>query len=93
MSIETIKAEVRGLLAQANLKFRDAERLVAGGTDRERVDAAGQLVFLKRHKHELEARMRELDNVPEGVASTVFQWFKEDWVILLQRLEMWMESR
>ena len=92
MSIEPLKHEVRDLLAQANDKIQQAEQKLAGGTGDQRVHAAGQLVFLKRQKDELETRLRELDHSPDEVSRTVIQWIKEDWMILMQRLESWIET-
>jgi hypothetical protein len=93
MSIEGIKGEVRGLLAQVNDKIQQAERRLAAGTGEQRVHAAGELVFLKRQKDELETRTRELDHSPDGASRTVIEWIKEDWMILMQRLENWIETR
>jgi hypothetical protein len=92
MSIEPIKAELLGMLAQANSKIKEAEALRANGTGRERVHAAGQLVFLKGQKKELDDRTRELDAVQDGLGATVVQWIKEDWLILMQRLQILMEQ-
>lgn len=94
MSTEGIKSEVRELLTQVNEKILQADRKLAGGTGEQRVHAAGELVFLKRQRDELEARTRALDEAPEGGAGrTVVEWIKEDWMILMQRLESWIERR
>jgi len=58
MSIEPIKAELAGMLAQANRKIEEAESRRANGTDQERVHAAGQFVFLKGQKEKLDVRTR-----------------------------------
>jgi hypothetical protein len=92
MSIEPIKAELTGLLAQADSKIKDAEASLAQGSGPERVHAAGQLVFLKHQREELEGRARDLSTVPDGGAATLFQWIKEDWLILMQRLQILMEQ-
>jgi hypothetical protein len=93
MSIEPIKTEVRGLLAETNDQLRQAERSLAQGAGEERVHAAGRLVLLRRHQAELQARMGELARSPDGVGPTVFQWIKEDWMILMRSLGHWIEAR
>jgi hypothetical protein len=93
MSVETIKAEVQQLLAQADEKVRRAEQLYAEGSDAEKVEAAGQLVSLKRQKAALVARMAELDRSPSGGGSTAHQWFKEDWMLLMHRLDAFIDGR
>jgi hypothetical protein len=93
MSIKPIKAEVHALLVQANDKVHQAQHLLATGSDEARVRAAGELVYLNARKTELEARMLELDKAHDGVAPTVIQWVREDWMILMQRLESWIGSR
>jgi hypothetical protein len=93
MSIEPIKTEVRGLLAQVNYDIKHAEEALRGGAPQQRVRAAGRLVFLTRRKEELEVRQRELDQSPDGLGSTLIQWFREDWMLVLQRLEDWAEGR
>ncbi len=87
MSNESIRLEVQRLLAQADEKVRHAEALYAQGSDAQKVQAAGQLVFVKKRKAELEARMAELDQGP-GVG----QWLKEDWMVLMQRLDGFLEQ-
>ncbi len=88
MSNESIRDEVQRLLAQADEKVRHAEGLYAQGSDAQKVQAAGQLVFLKKRKAELEARMAELDQGPR-----VGQWLKEDWMVLMHRLDAFLEQR
>jgi hypothetical protein len=36
--------------------------------------------------------MRELEGFPDTTARTVIQWIREDWTILMQRLEGWIET-
>ena len=85
MSTQPIKTEVDQLLAQANDKVRRAEQRLAGGSDEQKVKAAGELVALKQQQAALEARAAELAITPEH--HTLVQWFKEDWMILMQRLD------
>jgi hypothetical protein len=92
MSVETIKTEVQQLLAQADEKLRRAQRRYDQGSDAEKVTAAGQLVFLRRQKEALDGRMADLDRVKDGGGATT-QWFKEDWMLLMQRLDAFMEGR
>jgi hypothetical protein len=50
------------------------------------------LVFLRRQKAELEERTRELATVQDGAAATIAEWIKEDWMMLMQRLEILIEQ-
>ncbi len=93
MTVEPIKSEVTHLLAQADEKLRRAQHLHAAGSDAEKVAAAGQLVFLERQKLELEARMAELERSGNGGGATTGQWFKEDWMLLMQRLDAFIDGR
>ena len=93
MSVEPIKTEVQQLLAQADEKVRRAEALHLAGSDREKVEAAGQLVTLRRQKAELETRLAELEHAPGGGGSTARQWLKEDWMLLMQRLDAFIDGR
>jgi hypothetical protein len=93
MSIEPIKAELRGLLTQTNYDIELAKRTLAYGKDRARARAASQLVALRRRKEELEARLYELDHSPDGAAVPVIQWFKDDWMVVIQRIEAWVGGR
>ena len=93
MSVDPIKTEVQGLLAQADEKLRRAQTLHARGSDAQKVKAAGQLVFLQRQKQALEARMSELEHSGDGGGATTAQWFKEDWMLLMQRLDAFMDGR
>jgi hypothetical protein len=91
MSVEAIRTEVERLLAQANERIRRAEALRLEGADEDKVEAAGQLTWLRRQRDDLSARLDELDHTPGG--STVAQWFKEDWMLLIQRLDAFIDGR
>lgn len=93
MSIEPIKTEVRGLLAQVNYDIRQANRTLTAGTAQQQVVAAACLISLKRRKAELEERLRDLNQSRDGILPTVIQCFKEDWMLVIQRLEAWAEGR
>jgi hypothetical protein len=93
MSVEPIKTEVRRLLAMADEKLKRARLLHDQGSDAQKVEAAGQLVFLERQKQALEARMTELDQADEKGPATTVQWFKEDWMLLMQRLDAFIDGR
>ncbi len=92
MTIETLKREVQILLAEANDKIRRAEETLADGAATERVHAAGQLVYLKLQRDALMARTQDLEKQPDGVTSATLQWVKEDWMILMQHLQSWIEG-
>lgn len=92
MSLEPLVTEVQQLLARADERIRRAEQGYAEGSDAEKVEAAGQLVFLKRQKAELESRMAELEGMP-GRSGAVRQWLKEDWMLLMHRLDAFIDGR
>jgi hypothetical protein len=90
MSIEPLRHEVRNLLIQADDRLRTAVKTLATGSDEQRVHAAGQLAFLRHRRDDLEARLKELNQCPEDMARTLGEWIKEDWMILMHRLESWI---
>jgi hypothetical protein len=93
MSVEPIRSEVERLLAQADERVRRAEQLHHDGTDAQKVEAAGQLTWLRRQRADLGARLNELDRSPGGGGATIGQWFKEDWMLLIQRLDAFIDGR
>ena len=93
MSVEPIKTEVQQLLAQADEKVRRAEALHLDGTDRQKVEAAGQLVTLRRQKAELESRLAEIEGSGGGGGATAHQWLKEDWMLLMNRLDDFIDGK
>ena len=92
MSMQVIRHEVGMMLAEANLKIADATSLHANGTDREKVDAAGELTFLTRQRGMLHRRLAELDQHPHA-PETVYQWVKEEVFNLNFHLESWIAHR
>jgi predicted nucleic acid-binding Zn-ribbon protein len=48
------------MLSQLNEQAADAEKQLAGGSYREKVDAAGELAVLKRRRDTIENRFKEL---------------------------------
>ena len=93
MTVEAIRTEVERLLAQADERVRRAEQLHHDGTDAQKVEAAGQLTWLRRQRGELDARLHELDRSSGGGGATLSQWFKEDWMLLIQRLDAFIDGR
>jgi hypothetical protein len=91
MSLEPIRTEVRWLLALTNEEIREAEWTRAHDSGVARVRAAGELVHLRRHQAALRDRMHELDAWRDDAASTVVQWFRENWMILMYRMQSWIE--
>ena len=93
MSIEPIRHEVRNLLAHIKREIRDEEQVLADDRGEASVEAAGRLVWLRTRKGELEARLAQLERSGEGAAPTLFEWIREDLMIVLQGLETWIEAR
>jgi hypothetical protein len=92
MSLNSIKAEARDLLAETNFRFREAHRSLRGGTSEERVRAAGRLVRLRRSKEAFEARVAELDRASDTVLSGLVQRVREEWTLILLHLDGWPEQ-
>ncbi|HUO21348.1 MAG TPA: hypothetical protein VMU59_02390 [Caulobacteraceae bacterium] len=89
---QAVRTEVERLLAQADERVRRAEQLHQDGSEAQKVEAAGQLTWLRRQRDELKARLAEVDQ-PDGGGSRVLQWVKEDWMLLLQRLDAFIDGR
>lgn len=89
MSMPVIRAEVAKMLAHANHEIALAESDLVHAGDRRRVQAAGELAFLKHQKEMLEHRLNEIDSHP-GASETVFEWIREEWFNLSLRLESWV---
>lgn len=89
MSLQVIRREVGVMLCQAKVKIDEARTAMARGTDRERVDAAGELTLLAWQRATLEQRLAEIDahaNAPDTMA----QWFAEEIFNLKLRLMSWI---
>ena len=89
MSMQIVRHEVEMMLAQAKLRISDAEAALADGTDREKVDAAGELSFLKRQRETLNERLAEIETRPDA-PETLYEWVKEEVFNLNLRLESWL---
>ncbi len=89
MSMQVVRHEVEMMLAQAKLKILDAETALVSGTDREKVDAAGELSFLKRQRETLQERLAEIETRSDA-PETLYQWVKEEVFNLNLRLESWL---
>ena len=92
MSFEVIRHEVQGLLSMTNADIQDAEKVLANDNGLARVRAAGDLVHLRSHRDALRSRLRELEHRPGGPASTLFQYVRENWMIVMLSLEHWIEK-
>lgn len=90
MALDNIRHEVAMMLAEVNQKLADAEQQLSRGTPSEKVNAAGELSFLRRQKETIEDRVKEIDAVPEGASETLFRWVKEELFNLKLRSELWI---
>ena len=77
------------MLTQVNLKISDAKALLERGTDREKVDAAGELSLLAQQFATLEKRLAAIDARADA-SGAVSQWFAEEIFNLNLRLESWI---
>jgi predicted nucleic acid-binding Zn-ribbon protein len=71
-----------------NERIAEAEKALASGTRREKVDAAGELAFLRRQKATIEDRLKEIEAEPHAT-ETLFEWVKEEAFNLNLRLQSW----
>jgi hypothetical protein len=89
MALNHIRHEVVLALAQTKDLIREAVMVVQRGDGAERVDAAGELEFLRRQKLMLERRLAEVDRrlaEPE----TAFRWVRQEWFNLMLHFESWI---
>jgi len=90
MALEHIRHEVSEMLSDVNLQLADAERRLSNGTLSQKVDAAGELAFLRTQKDMVETRLKQLDAVPASASETPLRWLKEEVFNLKLRLESWI---
>lgn len=90
MALDNIRHEVSMMLAEVNLRLAEAEDRLAKGTLRERVDAAGELTFLRSQKEMIETRMKVIDSAPADATETPLRWLKEEIFNLKLRLDAWI---
>ena len=90
MALDRIRSEVSEILAQVNEQLADAARRLSEGSLRQKVDAAGDLAFLRVQKDMVEARLKQVDAVRPDAAETPLRWIKEEVFNLKLRLEQWV---
>ena len=75
MAMPHIRHEVEMMLGHVSEQLADAERQLAAGGAREKVEAAGELVLLRRQKQMIEERLRDITS----------HWTQpEDWFSLMR---------
>ena len=89
MPLEPIRHEVVLAIGQTNEAIRDAQRALDRGDDREKVEAAGELDFLKRHKALLVLRLREIEWRVAG-HRTFLSWLRQNWFNFVLGFESWI---
>ena len=67
MSKAIYRSHLRGRLLTLEGEMKDAEKLLAGGSLQQRVDAAGALSYLERHITETRAKLARLEAEPDGI--------------------------
>jgi hypothetical protein len=78
------------MLSDVNARLAEAEGQLAKGTFRQKVDAAGELSFLRGQKEMIEARMKVINSAPANATETPLRWLKEEVFNLKLRLESWI---
>lgn len=84
-----VRREVELMLAQTNEHLADAERMLASGDYRDKVDAAGDLALLRRHKQMIEERLKSIvqnESMPEDFFAIV----REEYFNLTLRLRQFL---
>ena len=87
MTIDPIKMELIHVLADIKERIREFEAARSCGTDRQRIEAAGELQYLRHQRQVLEARLEELGRFSGGRLATLVEWLKEEWLSLSRSLE------
>jgi hypothetical protein len=93
MSFAAITQEIRSQLLRIDERLLEIEAQLAAGTPRDKVEAAGELAFLKQQKQDLEQRLARLQTLPEGTWSTIREWLREEATMLERRLEGWIAQQ
>ena len=89
MALADIRYQIVLAIAQTKEAQREAQEALAHGSYFEKVEAAGELDFLRRQKAHLERRLAELD---QRIADhqTLFTWLRQTWFSLMLQLESWI---
>jgi hypothetical protein len=90
MTKSLIRQEVTLMLADVDTEIAKAEAMRGKG-GLKRVEAAGELVDLRRQKDTLVRRLKEIDADPDA-NDTFFRWVKEDLFNLKLRLANWIAT-
>jgi hypothetical protein len=89
MALADIRREIVLSLALTNEAIDDARRALAEGADPEKVEAAGELNFLRRQKTMLEEQLRRIDQRLTG-RNEWFVWLRQEWFSLMLHFEHWI---
>jgi hypothetical protein len=93
MPMAAIKSEIETSLFRIDERLREVGGRLAEGSAREKVEAAGELDFLRQQKHDLEQRLARLDHLPDGTWATIYEWLREEASILERRIAGWIVRR
>jgi hypothetical protein len=86
MTVETLRFDVARLLADVSEHIRETETLLGGGTDHEKVKAAGDLVALRHKKDALDARLTAIDHAPHTNVAGLLERLREEGLMLRESL-------
>jgi hypothetical protein len=93
MPLEEVKQEIGLVLAQVDERLRELAATLASGAPCDKVEAAGELEFLRQQKQDLERRLARLDRLPGGRWETLREWLREEASILERRVAGWIIRR
>jgi hypothetical protein len=89
LALDHIRHEVSMMLSDVEGQLTEAAQRLAKGTLRQKVDAAGELAFLRRQKEMIETRLKQVDAAPPAATETPMRWLKEEVFNLKLRLADW----
>jgi hypothetical protein len=89
MALNSIRYNVRLMIAQTNEAIRDANTLHDTGTDFEKVVAAGELDFLHRQKAMQQSRLGQIERVIAAHGRRL-SWLRQTWFDLVLSFENWI---
>jgi hypothetical protein len=90
MSLDLITREVKDLLATTIDDVKQARITLRSGAAAERVQAAGEIQFLRRRELILRSRLTELRHTRDGWLREFSEWMREQGLLLRLGFEHWL---
>ena len=90
MSLELIAHEVKDLLATTIDDVKQAKVRLRSGVPAERIEAAGEIRFLRRRELILRSRLKELRAAHDGWLRELGEWAREQGLLVRLGFEHWL---